>query len=110
MRRLRDESYLSAYLDEMLSGRQMTEVRALLEQAPEAREQADRLAHARRVLRRLPDPDPPPDFWPRTHQRLRAFARLHARRTVFQRWLAGLLAGSLLVVVVAVAGLLLTRS
>jgi len=109
MRRLRDESYISAYLDEMLSGRQMTEVRAHLEQTPEAREQAQHLEVARRALRRLPDPDPPPDFWPRTHQRLRAFARLQARRTLFQRWLPGILAGSVLLVAVAVAGILLSR-
>lgn len=110
MRRLRDESYISAYLDEMLSGRQMTEVRAHLEQTPEARRQADSLAQARRALRRLPDPDPPPDFWPRTHQRLRAFARLHARRTIAQRWLGSVLAGTLLLLAIAALGVWLAHS
>jgi anti-sigma factor RsiW len=109
MRRLKDESYISAYLDEMLSGRDMTEVKALLDNAPEARRQADHLEHARRVLRRLPDPDPPPDFWPRTFLRLRAFARLQARRSIFQRWLARLLGGSLLLLAVTIAGVLIAR-
>ena len=109
MRRLKDESYISAYLDEMLSGREMTEVKAILDEAPEARRQADHLAHARRVLRRLPDPDPPPEFWPRTHQRLRAFARLQVRRTIFQRSVTRVLAGSLLILVVTVVGVLIAR-
>ncbi|NUQ01704.1 MAG: hypothetical protein HUU35_17815, partial [Armatimonadetes bacterium] len=75
-----DDARLSAYLDEMLSGREMVRLRSKLRQAPEAEHELEALRRTVHCLRALPDPSPPPDFWPRANQRLRAFARAHALR------------------------------
>lgn len=75
----RDESHLSAYLDEMLTGREMAAVRDRLRQQPDAEHKVAELRQTKELLRSLPEPAPPPDFWSRTSHRLRAFVRLQAR-------------------------------
>jgi len=69
-----DDPRLSAYLDEMLSGKEMVRVKQMLTTEPEAQAEIARLEQTRAVLRQLGDPSPPPDFWPQTRQRLRAYA------------------------------------
>ncbi len=98
MRLRRDDSHLSAYLDEMLTGPEMAAVKEQAHREPETRRQLLALQSTVAVLRRLPDPDPPPDFWPRTLHRLRAYARLEARRANLRRVTRCLLGASLCLV------------
>lgn len=81
MKRRVDETHVSAYLDEMLSGREMLEVDEWLRSQPDLRAELDELRRLKAQLRRLKECDPPPEFWDRTHQRLRAFARLEAHKS-----------------------------
>jgi len=98
MRLTRDGSHLSAYLDEMLTGPEMAAVREQAHREPETRQQLLALQSTVAVLRRLPDPDPHPDFWPRALHRLRAYARLEARRATWRQFTRYLLGASLCVV------------
>ncbi|MCC7495606.1 MAG: hypothetical protein IT204_24865 [Fimbriimonadaceae bacterium] len=103
MRRRTDESHLSAYVDEMLSGPEMRTV------AAEARldeSTAAKLAHLRQVvqaLREAPEPSPPADFWPQVYRRVRQVALAEARRSRWRRTLAT--AGGSLLLVAALAAL-----
>ncbi len=81
MKLTRDDSYYSAYLDEMLSGPEMIAVSQHLQRTPEAQKELAGLQQTVAILRELPDPTPPPEFWDKTRQNLREFARRHKRRT-----------------------------
>lgn len=74
MRMSPDDPLLSAYHDEMLDARGMRQVRRALSERPEVREQYTALRRTVDRLHRLPDPEPPPQFWPETYRRLREFA------------------------------------
>ncbi len=69
-----DDPRFSAYLDEMLSGKEMVRFKQMIATEPEAQAEMARLEQTRAVLRQLGDPSPPPDFWPQTRQRLRDYA------------------------------------
>lgn len=95
-----DSAELSAYHDEMLDARGMRRVRKRLEHEPQTRAEYTSLSRTVHTLRRLPEPEPPPDFWPSTYRRLRDFATSDDCRRPIHRRLAQLVALAFAVVVV----------
>lgn len=95
-----DSAELSAYHDEMLDARGMRRVRKRLEHEPQTRAEYTSLRRTVHALRRLPEPEPPPDFWPATYQRLRDYAASDDCRRPFHRRLAQLVALAFAVVLV----------
>ncbi|HIE50352.1 MAG TPA: hypothetical protein EYP85_01215 [Armatimonadetes bacterium] len=92
---------LSAYLDGMLSGREIALLQRYLRDHPEAWQEYQQLREMVRVLKNVADPVPPPDFWPKIYQWLREQAQAEKQRSQpGQRWRSW--AGALLLALVVV--------
>lgn len=75
MRLSPDDPKLSAYHDGMLDARGMRLIQQALHDNPAVRDEYTALRRTVDHLQGLPDPEPPPHFWPDTYQRLRDSAR-----------------------------------